>query len=82
MDLATHPQLPALPADIEHNAAAPVGGEERRMQLMMALGFLIALGPGAALFLGWFVVWLGARHHFRVEDLHAYENEHGHLPVA
>ena len=49
---------------------------------MMALGFLIALGPGVALFLGWFIVWLSARHHFRLEDLHSYENEHGHLPVA
>lgn len=33
---------------------------------MMALGFSIALGPGVALFLSWFIVWLSARHHFRL----------------
>ncbi len=49
---------------------------------MMGIGFLIALGPGVALFLGYFLLWLGARQHFRHEDQHTYDEQHGHLPFA
>jgi hypothetical protein len=64
------------------HAPAIAGGRHRKAHLMMGIGFLIALGPGVALFLGYFLLWLGARHHFRHEDLHTYEDEHGHLPAA